>query len=153
MLFSWNISPSPSPTESKRLFYTSVIFPLEGKMLTQMMQLCVNDCFTKEGVCTIQLTDCPLLNNGVSWLGAPLSSFKNVLGMLQWGTWADIPIPNQKSLKKPVSVGWLSPPRWQRVFENAGGTGLSGWGGGREPSTTYLVGRVLGRCCGRPSQL
>ena len=24
MLFSWNISPSPSPTESKRLFYTSV---------------------------------------------------------------------------------------------------------------------------------
>ena len=24
MLFSWNIPPSPSPTESKRLFYTSV---------------------------------------------------------------------------------------------------------------------------------
>ena len=24
MLFSWNISPSPSPTESKSLFYTSV---------------------------------------------------------------------------------------------------------------------------------
>ena len=24
MLFSWNISPLPSPTESKRLFYTSV---------------------------------------------------------------------------------------------------------------------------------
>ena len=25
-LFSWNIPPSPSPTESKRLFYTSVSF-------------------------------------------------------------------------------------------------------------------------------
>ena len=27
MLFSWNIPPSPSPTESKRLFYTSVPNP------------------------------------------------------------------------------------------------------------------------------
>ena len=26
MLFSWNIPPSPSPTESKRLFYKSVFF-------------------------------------------------------------------------------------------------------------------------------
>ena len=26
MLFSWNIPPSPSPTESKRLFYKSVSF-------------------------------------------------------------------------------------------------------------------------------
>ena len=28
MLFSWNIPPSPSPTESKRLFYKSVSFLL-----------------------------------------------------------------------------------------------------------------------------
>ena len=33
MLFSWNIPPSPSPTESERLFYTSVslfLFCIEG---------------------------------------------------------------------------------------------------------------------------
>ena len=43
MLFSWNIPPSPSPTESKRLFYKSVSMDRSTKQKINKETQTLND--------------------------------------------------------------------------------------------------------------